>query len=73
MKNITPRAEEVLIERSRQTAHARHKNLKSAFREWLQQHPARESDVEQYDRLLKRLRGRGGAGCKFSRDEMNCR
>jgi hypothetical protein len=71
MKNITLSAEEALIERARQTARSQHKTLNAAFREWLEEYTAREGDVEQYDRLMKRLHGRVVAGRKFSRDEMN--
>jgi hypothetical protein len=71
MKNVTLSAEETLIERARQTARAQHKTLNAAFREWLEQYTSRDGDIEQYDRLMKRLRGRVVAGRKFSRDEMN--
>ena len=71
MKNITLSAEEHLIERARQTARAEHKTLNAAFREWLEQYTAQNGDVEEYDRLMQRLRGRVVAGRKFTREEMN--
>lgn len=71
MKNITLSADEHLIERARQTARSEHKTLNAAFREWLEQYTARDGDVEEYDRLMQRLRGRVVAGRKFTREEMN--
>ena len=71
MKNITLSADEYLIERARQTAQAEHKTLNAAFREWLEQYTARAGNVEEYDRLMRRLRGHVVAGRKFSREEMN--
>ncbi|HZP18160.1 MAG TPA: hypothetical protein VFB00_09355 [Terriglobales bacterium] len=71
MKNITLSADEHLIERARQTARSQHKTLNAAFREWLEQYTAQNGDVEEYDRLMSRLRGRVVAGRKFTREEMN--
>lgn len=71
MKNITLSADEHLIERARQTARAERKTLNAAFREWLEEYTSRNGDLEQYDRLMKRLRGRVEAGRKFTREEMN--
>jgi len=71
MKNITLSAEEHLIERARETARAQHRTLNDAFREWLDEYTARNGDLEQYDRLMERLRGRVVAGKKFTREEMN--
>ena len=71
MKNITLSADEHLIERARQTARAEHKTLNAAFREWLEQYSARNGEIEEYDRLMQRLRGRVIAGRKFNREEMN--
>lgn len=71
MKNITFSAEEHLIERARQTARSEHKTLNDAFREWLEQYTARSGDVEAYDRLMQRIRGKVVAGRKFTREEMN--
>jgi hypothetical protein len=72
MKNITLSADEHLIERARQTAQAQHKTLNAAFREWLEQYTAQNAaDVEEYDRLMLRLRGHVIAGRRFTREEMN--
>lgn len=71
MKNVTLSADDSLIERARQTARAQHTTLNAAFREWLEQYIGRQGDVEAYDRLIKRLRGRVVAGRKFTREEMN--
>lgn len=71
MKNITLSADEHLIERARQTALAEHRTLNDAFREWLEEYTARAGDLEQYDRLMQRLRGHVVAGRKFTREEMN--
>lgn len=71
MKNITLSADEHLIERARQTALAEHRTLNDAFREWLEEYTARTGDLEQYDRLMQRLRGHVVAGRKFTREEMN--
>ena len=71
MRNITLSADEHLIERARQTAQAQHKTLNAVFREWLEQYTAQNGDVEEYDRLMRRLRGNVVAGRKFTREEMN--
>jgi hypothetical protein len=71
MKNVTLSADEHLIERARQVAQAQHKTLNSAFREWLEEFASQNGDVEEYDRLMRRLRGRVVAGRKFTREEMN--
>jgi len=71
MKNITLSADEQLIERARQTAMAENKTLNGAFREWLEQYTRNNGDVEEYDRIMKGLRGRVVAGRKFTREEMN--
>lgn len=71
MKNITLSADELLIERARQTAQSQHRTLNDAFREWLEQYTSRSGDVEAYRRLMQRLRGRVVAGRKFTREEMN--
>ena len=71
MKNITLSADEHLIEQARKTAQEEHKTLNAAFREWLEQYTARNGDVEQFENLMKRLRGRVVAGRKFTREEMN--
>ena len=71
MKNITLSADEHLIDRAREIARTEHRTLNAAFREWLEQYTARNGDVEEYDRLMQRLRGRVVAGRKFTREEMN--
>lgn len=71
MKNVTLSADEHLIERARQTARAENRTLNDAFREWLEEYTSRNGDLEQYDRLMNRLRGHVVAGRKFTREEMN--
>ena len=71
MKNITLSADEHLIERARQTARAQHTTLNAAFREWLEQYTAQSGEVEEYDRLIQRLRSHVVSGRKFTREEMN--
>ena len=70
VKNITLSAEEHLIERARQVAHAQHTTLNTAFREWLEQYAARAGNAAEYDELMKRLR-HVNVGRKFTREEMN--
>jgi hypothetical protein len=71
MKNVTLSADESLIEQARRVAQAENKTLNAAFREWLEQYTAQSGDVEEYDRLMNRLRGHVIAGRKFTREEMN--
>jgi len=71
MKNVTLSADELLIARARQMAQSQHKTLNTAFREWLEEYTAQNGDAEEYDRLMRRLRGRVVAGRKFTREEMN--
>lgn len=71
MKNITLSADEHLIERARHTAQSQHKTLNAAFREWLEQYTSQNGDLEAFDLLMRRLRGKVIAGRKFTRDEMN--
>jgi hypothetical protein len=71
MKNITLSADEHIIARARQTAQSEHRTLNDAFREWLEQYTAQNTDVEAYDRVMQRLRGHVMAGRKFTREEMN--
>ena len=70
VKNITLSAEEHVIERARQVAHAHHTTLNAAFREWLEQYATRAGNAAEYDELMKRLR-HVNVGRKFTRDEMN--
>jgi hypothetical protein len=70
MKNVTLSAEEHLIERARETAHAQHTTLNAAFREWLQQYTAQPSAGQRYDELMKQL-SHVRAGRKYTRGEMN--
>lgn len=71
MKNITLSADEGLIERARQAARAEHRTLNDAFRQWLEQYASQTGDLEAFDQLMQRLRGKVVAGRKFTRDEMN--
>jgi len=71
MKNITLSADESLIERARAVAQSERTTLNAAFREWLEQYTAQNGDVETYDRIMQKLRGRVVAGRKFTREEMN--
>ena len=71
MRRITFRVDETLIERARQVARAEGKTISAAFREWLAEYTASNSEVEKYDGLMQRLRGHVVAGRKFTRQEMN--
>ena len=71
MKNITFSADEGLIEQARITARVQHKTLNVAFREWLVQFTAQSGNVQEYDRLMKRLKKHVNAGRRFTREEMN--
>jgi predicted transcriptional regulator len=70
MKNVTLSADEDLIERARSIARAQRRTLNAAFREWLQNFTAGESNVRNFDALMKNLRA-VDAGRHFSRDELN--
>ncbi len=71
MKNITFSADEELIEQARIMARVQHTTLNVAFREWLLQFTAHSGNVQEYDRLMKRLKKDVNAGRTFTRDEMN--
>ncbi|MGA9981665.1 MAG: hypothetical protein WBQ08_23815 [Candidatus Sulfotelmatobacter sp.] len=70
MKNITLSAEAALIEQARLVAHAQHKTLNAAFREWLEQYAAQSGGGAAVDALMRRLRHVRSAG-PYTRDEMN--
>jgi predicted transcriptional regulator len=70
MKNVTLSADADLIEQARLVAHAQHKTLNAAFREWLQQYAAQPGSAQEVDALMKRL-NHVRAGRHFTRDEMN--
>jgi len=70
MKNITLSADEELIEQARVVAHAQHKTLNAAFREWLLQFTAQAGNGHEFDAVMRRLR-HVNSGRRFSRDEMN--
>jgi hypothetical protein len=72
MKTITLSADEHLIEQARIVARLQGKTLNAAFRQWLEEFTRKESSVEQYDALMKRLK-HVKAGDSFTRDEMNRR
>ena len=70
MKNITLSADEDLIEKARLLARAQRRTLNAAFREWLTQFTASESNAQSFDTLMKQMR-HVKAGRRFTRDEMN--
>jgi hypothetical protein len=70
MKNITLSADEDLIEKARSIARAQRKTLNQAFREWLVQFTASESDAQSFDALMKNLRN-VNAGKRCSREDLN--
>ena len=70
MKNVTLSADEDLIERARSVAKRERRTLNAAFREWLKDYTADESDVQSYDALMKELRS-VNSGRHFSREELN--
>jgi hypothetical protein len=71
MKNITLSADEGLIEQARQIARAQKRTLNEAFREWLLQFTQQSGKAEEYQALMKRLRGRVRSNGPYTRDEMN--
>jgi hypothetical protein len=71
MKNITLSADEGLIEQARQIARAQKRTLNEAFREWLLQFTKQSGKAEEYQALMKRLRGRVRSNGPYTRDEMN--
>jgi hypothetical protein len=70
VKNITPSADEQVIEQARLLARFQHKTLNAMFGEWLQQLTSQSASTQEYDALMKRLK-HVQAGRRFSRDEMN--
>lgn len=71
MKNTTFSADEDLIEQARITARVQHRSLNVAFREWLLQFTAQAGNVQEYDRLMKRLKKHVNAGRKCTPEERN--
>ena len=71
MKNITFTADERLIEAARARARSDKTTLNREFREWLASYAQSQYRLQQYDQLVKQLRGRLRVGRKLSRDEMN--
>jgi hypothetical protein len=55
MKNIRLSADDQLIGQARQVARSQHKTLNRNFREWLEVYTRRNSAVERYEALSKRL------------------
>ena len=72
MKNITLSADQRLIERARERAHAQKTTLNQLFREWLVSLTAEEQRTANIDALFTRL-DHVNAGGKFNREEMNAR
>jgi len=70
MKKITLSADENLIQRARQVAHAQHKTLNAAFREWLEHYSAPPGSAQAVESLYKRLR-HIRAIRPYTRNEMN--
>ena len=71
MKNITFTADKRLIEAARARARAEKTTLNTEFREWLARYAQAENRLEQYDQVVRQLKGRLRVGRKLSRDEMN--
>jgi hypothetical protein len=70
VKNITLSADEHLIEEARRAAQAQHTTLNAAFREWLAEFTARQSNIQEYDALMERL-NYVKVDRKYTREEMN--
>jgi hypothetical protein len=70
MKKVTLSADADLIERARTVAHAQHKTLNAAFREWLQHYAAQSGTAHQVDALMNRHH-HVRVGRHFTRAEMN--
>lgn len=70
MKNVTLSADEDLIERARSIARAQRRTLNAAFRDWLVEFTAAESNARGYDAFMRRLR-HVKAGRRYTREEMN--
>jgi len=70
MKNVTLSADADLIEKARLLARTQHRTLNAAFREWLTQFTAGESDAQSFALLMKQMR-HVEAGRRYTRDEMN--
>ena len=72
MKNITLSAEEDLIKRAREIARSRGTTLNSAFREWLREFDAGDTDGAYFDTLMQQMSHIDSAG-HYTRDELNSR
>ena len=70
MKNVTPSADDDLIERARLVARSQHKTLNAAFREWLQQYTAQAGGPQELKALMRRV-AHVRSGRHFSREQMN--
>lgn len=72
MRNITLSADENIIGQARQAAKVQHTTLNQLFREWLAELAARQTNVREYEALMRDIRESGvRAGRKFTREEMN--
>lgn len=71
MKDITLRADEKLIEAARARARAEHTTMNELFRQWLEAYTRQPGHLQQYDAVVKELRGKVRVGRKLGRDEMN--
>jgi hypothetical protein len=71
VKNITLSADEATIEAARARATAENTSLNEQFRKWLAEYSGKSARLNQYDEVVRRLRGRLKVGAKLSREEMN--
>ena len=69
-KNVTLSADDLAIERGRETARSENRTLNDAFREWLDWYGSRRVTRAEVEALYKRL-SYVNAGRKFTREEMN--
>ena len=71
MKNITLSADEKIIEAARARARAEQTTLNEQFRGWLAMYARARSQIQQYDAVVAKLKGKVRVGRKVTRDEMN--
>jgi len=72
MKNITPGAEEDLIDRVGDVARSRHTTPNSAFRERLQHLASSDGDAASFDAIMQQMSHIYSAA-PYTRDHMNMR
>ncbi|WP_061248018.1 hypothetical protein [Leptospira alstonii] len=70
MKNITFRADDLLLEKARLRAASERKSLTDVFNEFLKNYSNSVKDVSDYENLLQKL-NYVKVGRKFTSEEMN--